>query len=161
MPFSIRSYSRFHGMAFVVCLLSLSSVVGADSLWNGTWILRGSTPGSSLTMKVEEVGTGWKLTHRVVGPDAPAASTVSTVLTPLDGKEVPVLVNGKPTGQTMGIKKIDSRHTVTVMKFQGKEMSVSKTEISPNGKILTVETEYAAWNPIGPAAKQIEYWNRQ
>ena len=160
MPFSIRSYRRFHGMALVVCLLSLSSLVGADSLWNGTWILRGSSPGSRLSMIVEEAGTGWKLTHTVVGPDA-AASTISTVLTPLDGKDVPVLVNGEPTGQTMGITKIESRHTVTVVKFQGKEMSVSKTEISPNGKVLTVETEYAASNPIGPAGKQIEYWNRQ
>ena len=160
MPFSIPHFRRFHGMAFVISLLSLSSLVGADSLWIGTWILRGSMPGSSLTMTVEEVGTGWKLTHTVVGPDAPA-STVSTVLTPLDGKDVPVLVNGEPTGQTMGITKIDSRHTVTVMKFQGKEMSVSKTEISPNGKVLTVETEYAASNPIRSAGKQMEYWNRQ
>jgi hypothetical protein len=111
-------------------------------------------------MTVEEVGTGWKLTHKVVGPDAPA-STVSTVLTPLDGKEVPVLVNGEPSGQTMGITKIDSRHTVTVMKFQGKEISVSKTEVSPNGKVLTVETDYATSNPIGLAGKQIDYWNRE
>ena len=111
-------------------------------------------------MTVEEVGTGWKLTHKVVGPDAPS-STVSTVLAPLDGKDVPVLVNGKPSGQTMGITKTDSRHAITVMKFQGKEISVSKTEISPNGKVLTVETVYATWNPIGTAGKQIEYWNRE
>jgi hypothetical protein len=111
-------------------------------------------------MTVEEVGTGWKLTYKLVGPTA-AASTVSTVLTPLDGKEVPVLVNGEPSGQTMEIKKIDSRHTVTVMMFQGKERSVSKSEISPNGKVLTVETEYATTNPIGLAGKQVERWNRQ
>jgi hypothetical protein len=160
MPFSIRPYGRFLGMTFVVCLLSLSSMVGADSLWSGTWVLSENPPGGRLVMTVEEVGTGWKLTYKLVGPTA-AASTVSTVLTPLDGKEVPVLVNGEPSGQTMEIKKIDSRHTVTVMMFQGKERSVSKSEISPNGKVLTVETEYATTNPIGLAGKQVERWNRQ
>jgi hypothetical protein len=111
-------------------------------------------------MSVEEVGTGWKLTYKVVGPTA-AASTVSTVLTPLDGKEAPVLVNGEPSGQTMAIKRIDSRHTVTVVRYQGKERSVSKSEISPDGKVLTVETDYANSNPIKLAGKQIEHWNRQ
>ena len=111
-------------------------------------------------MKVEEVGTGWKLTYRVVGPTA-AVSTVSTVLTPLDGKEAPVLINGEPSGQTMAIKRIDSRHTVTVVRYQGKERSVAKSEISPDGKVLTVETDYATSNPIKLAGKQIEHWNRQ
>jgi hypothetical protein len=160
MVFSIRPFRRFLGMTFVLCLLSQSSLVGADSLWSGTWVLSENPPGGRLVMTVEEVGTGWKLTYELVGPTA-AASTVSTVLTPLDGKEVPVLVNGEPSGQTMEIRKIDSRHTVTVMKFQGKERSVSKSEISPNGKVLTVETEYATTNPIGLTGKQIERWNRQ
>jgi hypothetical protein len=157
MPFSIRPYRRFHGMAFVVCLLSLSSMVGADSLWSGTWVLREPPHEGRLIMTVEEVGTGWKLTYKVVGPDA-SGSTVSTVLTSLNGKDVPVLVNGKPSGQTMGIRRIDSRHTVTVLKFQGKETGISKAELSPNGKVLKVETNYATSNPIG---KEIQYWDRQ
>ena len=113
-----------------------------------------------LMIIVEEVGTGWKLTYKVVGPTA-AASTVSTVLTPLDGKEAPVLVNGEPSGQTMAIKRIDSRHTVSVQKFQGKEAGTSKAEISPNGKVLTVENECATSNPTGQVGKQIQYWDRQ
>jgi len=157
MPFSIPPFRRFHGMAFVVCLLSLSSMVGADSLWSGTWVLREPPQGGSLTMTVEEVGSGWKLTYKLVGPDAPG-TIYSTVLTQLDGKDVPVLVEGKPSGQTMGIKKIDSRHTVGVVKFQGKEMGISKGELSPNGKVLKVETDYADSNPI---RKEIQYWDRQ
>ena len=157
MPFSIRPYRRFHGMAFVVCLLSLSSMVGADSLWSGTWVLRELPQGGRLIMTVEEVGTGWKLTYKVVGPDAPG-STVSTVLTSLNGKDVPVLLNGKPSGQTMGIRRIDSRHTVTVLRFRGKETGISKAELSSNGKVLKVETDYVVSNPIG---KEIQYWDRQ
>jgi len=157
MPFTLRPFRRLHGVAFVVCLLSLSSMVGADSLWSGTWVLREPPQGGRLTMTVEEVGSGWKLTYKIVGPDAPGP-IYSTVLTPLDGKDVPVLVEGKPSGQTMGIKKIDSRHTVGVVKFQGKEMGISKGELSPNGKVLKVETDYADSNPI---RKEIQYWDRQ
>jgi hypothetical protein len=108
-------------------------------------------------MAVEEVGTGWKLPYKVVGPVA-SGTIVSTVLTQLDGKDVPVLVEGKPSGQTMGIKKIDSRHTVGVVKFQGKEMGISKSEISPDGKVFRIETDYAPSNPIG---KEVQYWDRQ
>ncbi len=36
MPFSIRLYRHFYSIAlFIVCLLSLSSMVSADSLWSG------------------------------------------------------------------------------------------------------------------------------
>jgi hypothetical protein len=77
------------------------------------------------------------------------------------GGEVPVLVNGMSSGQTMKIRKIDSHHTVAIMLFQGKEKSVSKAEISPDGKVLTIETDYTTSNPIGRAGTQIEYWNRQ
>lgn len=157
MPFSIRPYRRFHGMAFVVCLLSLSSIVGGENLWSGTWVLREPPQGGRLTMTVEEVASGWKLTYKIVGPDAPGP-IYSTVLTQLDGKDVPVLVEGKPSGQTMVINKIDRRHTVGVVKFQGKEMDISKGELSPNGKILKVETDYADSNPI---RKEIQYWDRQ
>jgi hypothetical protein len=62
-------------LAFVVCLLSLSSMVGAESLWSGTWLLREPSKGGRLTMTVEVVGTGWKLTHKVVGPDGPGGGS--------------------------------------------------------------------------------------
>ena len=148
MPFSIRPYRRFPGIAFVVCLLSLRSMVGADSLWSGTWVLREPPQGGHLTMTVEEVGSEWKPTYKIVGPDA-SGTIYSTVLTQLDGKL---------SGQTMGIKKIDSRHTVTDMKFQGKWMAISKSELSPDRKVLKVKTDYADSNPTGLIGKQIQYW---
>jgi len=61
----------------------------------------------------------------------------------------------------MGIKKIDGHHTVTVVKIQGKETGISKSEISPDGKVLTVENDYATSNPNGLVEKQIQYWDRQ
>jgi hypothetical protein len=147
-------------MVLVVGLLSLSSMVEADSLWNGTWVLREAQPGGQLTMKLEEVSTGWKVTYKVVGSGAAGASD-TYIMTPLDGKDVPVLIDGKPSGQTMGITKIDSRHTVNVIKFKGKEIGVSKAELSTNGKVITVETDYSDSNPGAPAGKQIQYWDRR
>ena len=146
-------------MAFVICLLSLSSVAVADSLWNGTWVQREPQQEGRLMMTIEEVGTGWKVTYKIAGQAL--GSPVSTVLTPLDGKDVPLLIDGKPSGQTMGIKKIDSRHTVTVLKFQGKEAGISKAEISPEGKVLKVENDYADSNPTGLEGKQIQYWDKK
>ena len=61
----------------------------------------------------------------------------------------------------MGIKRIDSHHTVTVLKFQGKETAISKAEILPDGKVLKVENDYAASNPTGLIEKQIQHWDRR
>jgi hypothetical protein len=46
-------------------------MVGADSLLSGTWVFREPPQGGHLTMTVEEVGSGWKLTYKIVGPEAP------------------------------------------------------------------------------------------
>ena len=145
-------------MAFVVCLLSLSSIIRADFLSAGTWVQRGHEKG--LTMTVEEVGTGLKLTYKGVGPDA-AAFDIMTILTQLDGKDAPVLVNGKPTGQTMAIRKIDSHHTFTVLKSQGKEVGTSKAELSADGKVLKVENKMGAPGANGEGVTAVEYWDKK
>lgn len=147
-------------LALVVGLLGLSSMAWADSPWSGTWILREPPQGVHLTMIVEEVGTGWKLTYKIVDPKVPGTIS-STILTQLDGKDVPSIVDGKLTGQTMGIRKVDSRHAVGIVKFRGRNMSTSKSELSADGKVLTVETEYAASNPTGQVGKEIQHWDRQ
>jgi hypothetical protein len=72
-------------------------------------------------MILEEVGTGWKLTYKVVGPTA-AASTVSTVLTPLDGKEAPVLINGEPSGQNRARRNRLVHHCATERRSHGSSL---------------------------------------
>ena len=78
----------------VVFLLSLSSIVGADSLWSGTCVQRESHKEGHLMMTVEEAG-------------------------------------------------------------------ISKAEISPDGKVLKIENDYADSNPTGLIGKQIQYWDRK
>lgn len=148
-------------IAFLLLVLCLESPAGAEqSAWSGTWVLRENQLGGQLTMKIEELTSGWKITYKVVGPGAPGASD-TTIMTLLDGKDVPVLIDGKPSRQTMGISKVDGHHTVNVIKFGGKEIGVSKAELSSDGKLIKVETDYPESNPGAPAGKQVQFWDRK
>lgn len=146
---------------FLLLALCLGSPAGAeDSAWMGIWVLRENQPGGQLTLKIEQMISGWKMTYKVVGPGAPGASD-TTIVTMLDGKDVPVLIDGKPSKQTMGISRVDGRHTVNVIKFGGKEIGVSKAELSADEKFIRVETDYPDSNPGAPAGKQIQFWDRK
>lgn len=77
----------------------------------------------------------------------------------LDGNDAPVMAAGKPTGQSMAIKRVDSHHTYTVLKLQGKETGISKSELSSDGKVLKVENA-----PVGATSDETEhvhYWDKQ
>jgi hypothetical protein len=148
-------------IAVLVGLLCLSPIVWADPLWIGTWTLRDPGQGFRLTMTVEEVGNGMKFTYKFFGPNVPATGNILTIQTELDGKHVPVLVDGKPTGQMMGIRRIDGRHLSGVLKFQGKETGTSKAEISSDGKVLKVETDNVVDSASGPVGKIIQYWDKK
>ena len=136
----------------------LCAWVQADGLPTGTWVRRDPLPGGPLTLTVEAAGTGRKLTYRF-GPDAPAGSNM-VVLTQLDGKDAPVLLDGEPTGQTMAIRLIDGLHTFAVMKFQGKEGSTAKSELSADGKVLKVENMAPSSTGNGPVVL-VEYWDKK
>lgn len=139
-------------IAVVVGLLSLSATAWADSLWSGTWVQRDGV----LTMTVEETGNGVQFTYKLVGPDG-SASTIMSILSRLDGTDVPVLINGKPSGQSTAIRRIDSHHTSTVLKYEGKETGTSKSEISSDGKVLKVENDNTLTSPNGIVGKSTQY----
>jgi hypothetical protein len=61
----------------------------------------------------------------------------------------------------MDIRKIDDRHTFTVLKFQGKQTGISKSELSADGKVIKSENEFSDSGPNGIAGKQVQYWDRQ
>jgi hypothetical protein len=79
----------------------------------------------------------------------------------MDGTDVPVLVAGKPTGETMGIKSVDSHHTFTVLKVDGKQYGTSKAELSADLKTLTVENEFTAAAQGHQPGKSTEIWVRK
>ena len=124
----------------------------------GTWIrtITPATPGD-ITMIVEACCNGGRrLTYRFG-----AVKQVMLIESAFDGKEVPVLFDGKPSGETMAITLVDSRHTTAIVKMNGKPFGVSKGTISADGKTLTVENDYSASVGGNPAGKQTETWLRK
>ena len=145
-------------IACVVYLLSLSPIFGADSLLVGTWVRRDTKEPIHITVKVEAASAGLKLTYTIITAQAPAGQ-VMTVLTQLDGKDAAAMVDGKPSGETMAIQSIDSRHTNAIVKMQGQQMGSSKSEISLDGKVL--KSENTANGPDGKPATTVEYWDKK
>ena len=78
-----------------------------------------------------------------------------------DGREVPVLLDGKPSGETMAITLVDSRHTSTIVKMDGKPFGISKCTISLDGNTLTVENDYSTSVGGNPVGKFTETWVRK
>ena len=142
-------------IAIVGCLLGLTALVHADGLPTGTWVRRNPLPNGPIALTVEAAGSGRKLTYKFADP-----SNVMTIVTQLDGKDAPLLMNGQPSGQTMAIKLIDDRHTFAVVKFQGKETSTAKSELSADGKVLKVDNMTSSAGGAGQVV-QVEYWDKK
>ena len=72
-----------------------------------------------------------------------------------------MLVDGKPSGETMAIRRIDERHASTIVKLNGAAFGTSKSELSADGRTLRVENTTSSDAPGQPAGTRIEYWDRQ
>jgi hypothetical protein len=126
----------------------------------GTWVKQDSTarPGG-LTMKVEACCHGGRrLTYSIL---IDTTSSLLTVESPFDGTEVPVLLNGKPTGETMAIKRVDDHHVSTVLKMNGKFFGTSTATLSADGRTLTVLNDVTAVAGGQTVGKRTEIWVRK
>lgn len=149
--------------ALVRSLVSAAALVGAlgtahAQVGVGTWVRQvgPATPGQ-ITMLVEPCCNGGRrLTYRLVD-----LGQTMVVESPFDGREVPVLLDGKPSGETMAITLVDPRHTVTIVKMNGKPFGISKSSLSADGKTLTVENDYSASVGGNPIGKYTEVWVRK
>jgi len=131
--------------------------VAQAQLGVGTWV-RQKTEGSvgEMTMTVEECCNGGRrLIYRLKGHE-PAMVVESA----FDGKEAPASVDGKLTGETMAITRVDSHHTSTVVKTDGQPYATSKAALSDDGRTLTVENERISTDG-SPGAKSTEIWVKQ
>jgi hypothetical protein len=143
-------------IAVILGLLSMSVTAWADSPWVGTWVQRGG----AMTMTVQQAGDGLKFSYSIVVPGQ-ATSTVQTIQSQLDGKYVPVMINGQPSGQTTAVRKIDDRHLTSITKDEGNVIGTSKSEISADGKVLRIDNEYAVTSTNPTVQKITEYWDRK
>src|SRR5262245_15262341 len=144
---------RYTVAVIALWILGLPSSANAQ-LGVGTWERQGLLkPGQPLTMTVEPCcRSGRRLIYRIPGMDV-----VMTVESPFDGSEVPVLLGGKPSGETMAIKQTDDHHWTTTLKMNGQLFGTSKGALSADGRTITVENDFAA--SVGNAAgKSTETW---
>ena len=146
-------------IGFGLCQLALVSSAWSQ-VADGTWNKRGDHP--TMSMMIETDRTGMKITYKMLKPDGkPLPQAIMTLMTQLDGNEVPVLVNGKPSGETMAIRRIDERHASTKLKLNGAPFGTSKSELSADGRTLRVENTTSGDTPGKPAGTRIEYWDKQ
>jgi hypothetical protein len=142
--------------------VTLTAALGAPSALSaqveiGTWVRKGDNPAEgSMTMTVEACcGGGRKLTYNLT---MKGTNMVMTVESPFDGTEVPVLVDGKPSAETMAIKRIDAHHATTVLKMNGQPFGTSKATLSDDGKMLTVVNDIVSAGGPQPKGLQTEIW---
>ena len=105
----------------------------------GTWV-RTDAQGKGITMTVEPCCKGG---FRLTVPDSgnPQSATNAAGRRLANGwHRSAALVGGKPSGETMAIKRMDDHHYQAVIKMGGRPMGTSNGTVSADGKSLTVET---------------------
>jgi hypothetical protein len=138
-----------------IVLAALVSILWADQIPLGNWMRRPTKDGGSATMFVEAAGAGQKFTFKVLV--AGGGTSTMIITTQFDGKDAEVLVDGKPSGETMAIRKLDDHHTVNVIKMNGNPMVTQKSELSADGKTIKVESL-----PTVPGGQGgVEYWDKK
>src|SRR6478609_8569688 len=143
-------------MVFATLLAGAPPAEAADSPV-GTYLKKAEGGKPAMSMTIEQWAPGKaKLTYHIKDPPI-----VLTIVSALDGSEAPVLMNGKPSGETMAIKMVDSLHSSTIVKMDGKPFGTSKGTFAPDYSTLTVENDFSGPAAGGAAGKSTERWIRK
>jgi hypothetical protein len=143
----------------IVAVLGLAHRAEAQ-LSLGTWVRQPQPSSPAMTMVVDVCcgGNGRRLTYHVSTGQTDVTLVVES---PFDGTDAPVTMAGKPTGETMAIKRLDDRHATAVLKMSGTTFGTGQATLSPDGNTLTIVNEYtvaAAGHEVG---KVTEVWLRK
>jgi len=147
----------------LVCVASFLSLVAwvnqANAQWAvGTTWVRTDAEGKGMTMSVSACcNGGYRLTYQFPAMGGQPAM-VLTIDSPLDGTDAPTLMGGKPSGQSMAIKRVDDRHYTAVVKLNGQPMMTATGVVSADGKTMTVEDVPQG---AGNGARTTETWIRK
>jgi hypothetical protein len=147
-------------LACGIAVLAISSIRPAYAqLEIGTWV-RQPIPGMpAMTMTIEECcNAGRRITYHVMLEKIEMTVALETRL---DGAEVPVLFAGKPSGETMAIKRTDEHHASTVVKMNGAVVGTSTATLSTDGKTLTVVNDFSTQVGTQAGGKSTEIWLRK
>lgn len=139
-------------------LFAISAVAVRAQIGVGTWIRKpDAVAPQGMTLIVEECcGGGRRLTYT-----APNSNMTLVVESKLDGSDAPVVMGGKPSGETMAIKKIDDHHITAIVKMNGKQLGTSKGTLSADGKTWIVESDFSQPTGGGTVGKVTETWTKK
>jgi hypothetical protein len=143
----------------IVCLSALHLADQAHAqLGVGTTWVRTDPRGKGITMTVEACcNGGLRLVYQIPPIGNQPAATL-TIDSPMNGTEVPALVGGKPSGETMAVTRMDDHHYSAVVKMNGQPFGSSNGVVSADGRTMTVESVTQAG---GKLEKIIETWVRK
>lgn len=143
--------------AFAFLLASSWSGQAHAQLGVGTAWIRTDAQGKGIILSVEACcNGGLRLTWQIPSMGGQPASTLS-VDSPMNGTEVPALVGGKPSGETMAVKRVDDHHYSAIVKMNGQPFGTSNGTVSADNKTMTVESTFGG----SQAQKIIETWVRK
>ena len=145
------------GIALLSALSSARSLHA--QLGVGTWVRQPTASMPSMTMTVEACCNGGR--RLIYHIDINGTAMVLTVESRFDGSSAPVLIAGKPSGETMEITRVDDHHLSTVVKMNGKAFGTSKATLSADGKTLTVITDVTSSAGGQTVGKSTETWVRK
>jgi hypothetical protein len=141
------------------CLLALgwAGQVHAQLGVGTTW-LRTDAQGKGITLSLEACcNGGLRFIWHIPSMGGQPASTM-TVDSPMNGTEVPALVGGKPSSETVAIKRMDDHHYSATVKMNGQPFGTSNGTVSADNKTMTVDSVYG----IGSQTqKTTETWVRK
>jgi hypothetical protein len=135
------------------CLDQAYAQLGVGTTW-----VRTDAKGKGIILTVEACCKGGlRLIWQIPSMGGQPASTM-TIDSPMDGTEAPMLIGGKPTGQTMAIKRVDDRHYMATVKMNGKPFGTSNGAVSADNKTMTVDSAFGTGSPT---EKTVETWVRK
>jgi hypothetical protein len=151
---SMRTTTRLICLAAFLSLVAWVNQANAQWAVGTTWV-RSDAEGKGMTMSISACcNGGYRLTYQMP-PMGGQPAMVLTIDSPLNGTDAPTLIGGKPSGQSMAIKRVDDRHYTAVVKLNGQQTMSATGVVSADGKTLTVEDVTQA------GTKTVETWVRK
>lgn len=152
-----RSVTVLVVMAASLLLLMGAAPAAAAASPIGSWVRKSEKGKPAMTLIIDEWSPGkckliWRMT---------ASKMLMTLVSAADGSFAPLLIDGKPSGETMSIKLVDQRHAAGTAKMNGKSFGTSKMTFSEDFKTMTVENDYTESVGGNPAGRSTEVWIRQ
>jgi hypothetical protein len=124
----------------------------------GTTWLRTDPQGKGIVLSVEACCNGGLRFIWQIPPMGGQPASTMTADSPMNGTEVPVFIAGKPSGETMAIRRVDDRHYSAIVKMNGQPFGTSNGTVSADNKTMTVDSVFGVGNQ---AQKITETWVRK